>query len=195
MIKQQWIKPCLSMFATLLMCGALSACQHSKASANQTEYSSHSKNRVVTVRNNDGSRIYVVNDKSFTFDQLSPEQQQKIVELETSINLLEAEIEEGTKGMEEFSEKMERVAEKMEKEAEKLEQKIESIEFDSDGLAEMSEKMAEASRALEVKMSKLEKEMRDIEVKMPEIDQQAIRNIEAEARKYEALLVEIAEEI
>lgn len=195
MIKQQWIKPSLSMFATLLMCGALSACQHSKASGNQQEYSSHSENRVVTIRNDDGKRIYVVNDKSFTFDQLSPEQQQKILKLETSINSLEAEIEEGTKGMEEFSEKMERVAEKMEREAEKLEQKIESIEFDSDGLAEMSEKLAEASRVLEEKMSKLEKEMRDIEVKMPEINQEAIRNIEIKARKYESLLVEIADEI
>jgi chromosome segregation ATPase len=195
MIKQQWINPTLSMFATLLMCGILSVCQHSKASENRHEYTSHSKNHVVSIRNNNGERTYRVNDKSFTFDELSPEHQKKILKLEKNLELLEVEIEKSTEGMEEFSEQIERVAERMESEAEKLEQKMESIEFNSSDLAEMSKKLAAASSVLEVKMSKLEREMREIEVRMPDIDHEAIRNIEIEAKKYEELLVQIADEI
>jgi len=92
MSKRQLTNPILAMFASIIMCALLSACQSSKAETSAiSDYSA--KNHNIQINEKDHKRWYRVNGKSFTFDQLSKSQKVKVVALEKTLDRLETGLE------------------------------------------------------------------------------------------------------
>ncbi len=200
MINVQFIKPIISMLATLTMCIILSACQSTKAS---TEYVDDSPSGFFTdehqirIKHESGQRSYEVDDKRFSFDQLSDEQKERITKLEEKFDKLEGFAELDGERMEAWGEKMEAVGEQMELQAEKFEAIVGDFEFEENarGLEEYSRKIAKASQNLEAKMQILEKKMKSIQLEMPKVDHQMMDQLESDAEKMGQLLIQIAKEI
>jgi uncharacterized lipoprotein YehR (DUF1307 family) len=200
------VKPLISMLASLIMCVILSACQSSKASPkyietlSSTDHSSsllQSGNHQIRILHDSENKNYIVNGKRFSFQQLSSEQKKRILELEAKLDKLEQSLTIDEERLETWSEKMELIAEQMEQEAEEFEDTFDDFDFEqgSRELEQVSLKIAKASRNLEDKMRQLEKSMRALQVEMPQINQQAISQLEVVAENMERILVEIAEEI
>ena len=196
------------MAATIVMCALLSVCQSTNASnkriskvseisTDSSSYTHISDNHHIHIHGNRDNRVYYVDGKEFTYEQLSDTQKKQINALHAKIGRLEDALDIESDRMEEWGEKMEKVAEKMEIEAEKMEDAMDSLEFDghSHSMQEFSEKMEKVSQNLEVKMLELEEQMHAMEIHMPEIDQQKISEIEEQARKLEKLLIEISDSI
>jgi len=200
MINLNILKPVISLFASMIMCAILSACQSSKASTKYVNDSSagfFSDNPQIRIQNDSGSRNYTVGSKRFSFKQLSHEQKKRINELEQKLSGLEHFVEIDSQRMEHWGEKMEAVAEQMELEAEAFEEVIGEIEFEEDSqtLERYSLKIAKASKNLEEKMQRFEKHMSAIQIEMPKLDHKKIMQLEAEAKKMERLLIEIAKDM
>lgn len=202
MSNNQLTNPLLSMAATIIMCAILSACQSTNASAKRLSENSLERHHIsdhhnIRIQDRNGQRLYAVDGKEFTYDQLSDEQKEKINQLEEKLSKLEIALELDSERMEKWSEKMEVVAERMEQEAEKLEDVMEALEFDLDtksiDVEHISTSLNEASRHMEVKMGELEEKMRDMEINIPAIDEIKISEIEVHAEKLEKLLIEISE--
>lgn len=204
MSNNQLTNPLLSMAATILMCAILSACHTTNASTDRVSQISGnasdrhhvSNHHNIRIREHDGHRLYTVDGKEFTYDQLSDEQKEKINQIEEKLSKLETALELDSQRMEKWSQKMEIVAERMEREAERFEDVVEDLEFDMDSksidVEHISKSLNEASRQLEVKMLKLEEKMHEMEIKIPAIDELKISEIELQAEKLETLLIEIA---
>ena len=204
MSNKQWTNPLLSMSATLIMCALLSACQSSNASNYQSQNSDSflSNGHHIQIQNHNGQRTYEVNNKKFSFDQLNDKQKEKINQIEKTLNSLEVAIDFESEEMERWSEKMEMVAENIEVETDNFEDIMEGFEVDfedsksfSKEMNQLSKKLSKASKKLETKMNFFEKEINAIQESMPETDQDKISAIEFQAKKYEILLIEIADSI
>ncbi len=205
MRNHQLTNPLLSMTATIIMCALLSACQNTNPSSKHlSEISSVpsndtpiSDNHHVHIHGDRDNRVYFVDGKEFTVDQLSEEQKKQINAIHQKMNQLEGAFEVDSDRMEEWGKKIEQVAEELEIEAEKLEGAMNSLEFDghTHSMDEFSEKMEKASQNLEVKMQALEKQMHAMEIKMPKIDQKTMSEIEEQTNKLEKLLIEVADSI
>jgi len=197
MSNNQFINPLLSMAATILMCAILSACQStnastdkiSKISGNASDRHHISDHHNIRIREHNGQRLYSVNGKEFTYEQLSDEQKEKINQIDEKLSKLETALEFDSKRMEKWSQKMER-------EAERFEDVVEDLEFDMDAksidVEHISKSLNEASRHMEIKMRDLEEKMHEMEIKMPAIDELKISEIEVQAEKMETALIEIA---
>ena len=181
---QQWANPLLSMVASLAMCVILSVSHDAKAS---------SKHANISINYKGDESIYHVDGKRFTFNELSPDDQKRVVKLEKQLAALEKTLDKKTHHIEKFSEKMEKVAEALERQARHFETAIE--EADINDLEDASEKLGKASQMLERKMRVLEKQLRNMEFDMPEIDHAILDDIETQAHKLEELLVDIAKRI
>ncbi|MBV1908188.1 MAG: hypothetical protein KUG78_02645 [Kangiellaceae bacterium] len=175
-----WLNPLLSMIATLSMCIILSVSHDISASPHHE----------ISISHNGNERIYHVNGKSFTYDQLGAEDKAKLSELEGKLKDLELALEFDESKMEKWERKMERVARKIERKVAMFESS-----FDRDSFEEVSEKLAESGRHLEIEMDKLEQHLRSIEANIPKIDSALINNLKGEARQLEALLIEIADSL
>lgn len=205
MLNHQWVKPLLSMGATIIMCALVNACQNIKAADTSetisdtqvTEYSSqHNTNKhQIHIRSNNNEHYYQVDGKRFSHAQLTNEQKEKVNRFEKKLDKLEVALELDSERIEQWSEKMEQIAEEMELEAEFFEDALGDLEFESLRSKEFSSKMSELSFKLETKMSELEEKMRDMEMQMPKINQQKISEIEAQSEELKMLLIEISKSI
>jgi len=195
MLRNQITAPLLAMSAAFVMSVLLSACKTSHATNHSSEFYSDKNN--MTIHRNHGKATYHVNDKTFTYDQLSDSQKKDILEMEKSLNILELASQIDSEAMEAWAEKMELIAEDMEEEAEKLEYSLENLEFDGGSIkvSEITKRIEVAARKIEIKMRVLETKMRVMETEMSSIDSAKIKAITRKAEEYKDLLIEISESI
>jgi uncharacterized protein YxjI len=203
MSTQQWTPPLLSMIATIIMCVLLSVCQSSNASnyhSQSTRSNSFSSNgHHIHIKNNNGQRTFEVDGKTFSFEQLSEKQKKQINKVEEKLNNLEISIEIESDEMEQWSNKMEVVAEKMQFEEImhdfEVEEGIEDSKKFSQEMNRLSSELTKASQNLEIQMRTFEKKMHVLQADMPKINQQKLTSIENQSKKYEELLIEISDSL
>ncbi len=170
------------------MCVLLNICKTCQATNYSSKFYSDKDN--ITIHRNYGKATYHVNDKIFTYDQLTDSQKKNILEMEKSLEKLEIAIDIDSEAMEKWAEKMGLIADGMEEDAEQLEDVLEDLEFYGSSF-----KLSEMTKKIEVKMQILKTKMKIIQINMPSIDRAKIKALGKQAEEYQNLLLEISETI
>ena len=194
----QFKTPLVAMLASLAMCIILATSKTIQADVVKTNTVSHYSNNDhhIIITGDTDQRLYIVDGKKFTFDELSDENKEKINNIENALNNLAIIMDIKSDEFDQWSEKMEVISEKMVEQSEVFIENMDDFDLDIDHekMSEFSKKLDSARIKMEVNMKNLEKQMKLIETEMPKIDQSKINKLENLSYQYEGLLLKIAED-
>ncbi|WP_196138197.1 hypothetical protein [Aliikangiella sp. G2MR2-5] len=144
-----------------------------------------------------GDRTLIIDGKVIKWEQLSKEQQDRIITAEKNLEAVEKKIQIDEKKVEEISRKMEERARFIEAEVEKLEAvtvQMESKEVSLRDLSRLSAELSEKVKVNEEAMREKEREMRKLGEEMEKLHDFDFTEIEQRAKELEKVVEEIAAE-
>ncbi|MCO4798577.1 MAG: hypothetical protein KC484_05160 [Colwelliaceae bacterium] len=187
----------LSATSALMFIGAL-ALTTPNVHADVT-YNTHSDNDIsISISDDHNEKIYRVNNKQFSWHDLTAEQKSKVTLIEDKIKKVERSFNVQEKQLSIFAKQLEEKAQIIEDEVNKLEQV--SVKFDKENinlndLNHLANELAKLSSVNEKLLRIKELEIHEIEKKMEAVDLSLIGEIEIHAKELEQVLIEIAQTI
>ncbi len=139
---------------------------------------------------------YQVNGKTFTWSDLTKEQQARLAPIQAKLKALEEKVSVDEKAIQEAVAAIEVKAKELELEVHKIEQatvKVEKGTLSLKEVAELSRTLAQKTRVNEQVIKEKARELRKLEVALPRIDKSKLEEISEHADELEDVLVEIAE--
>ena len=139
--------------------------------------------------------VYRVNGKTFTWQDLSPSQQNALLEAEKPLKRAEKQLQAQEKEIQFASNKIEAKAEEIEKIAHKIEDMFEGIDYEDMTLKQIRKHQEKVSKIMdehEMAMKVKELELQELEDAMVHIDQDLVEEVETSAKQYERVLVDVA---
>ena len=192
-------KMMLSALSSLTFIGLLAASSNHVQADVTRDY--HNENNITIYHasaKNGGDKRYYVNGKSFYFNDLTPEQQLKISEVEQQLDRLNGQFQQHEQQLVHFSQQMDEKARAIEDEVLKLEQvkvKFEKDSINMQDLASIADELSKLASINEALLHQKELEMAEIEQKLNGVDLSLLEDIEDKAHQLEEILIDIAKEI
>lgn len=178
----------VTLFALIAVTGAVNA--HNSVRIHNDD------NIIIEHLHNKQETRYQVNGKTFTWSDLTKEQQATLRPIEEKLKLLEDSIIINTDAFEQAVITLEEKAREMELEVRKLEEvtlEIEKNTVNLDDIARWSQALSEKiDHSL---LDEKAKEMAALEQLVPEIDEEKLKELEDYTQEYETLIIEISKSI
>ncbi len=149
----------------------------------------------ISVSGKNENKVYRVNGKAFTWNDLTDEQKARLGKLEEKIAKAEKTIQIDEEKLEKIEALLEVKEEALEEQAAKLEEaaeRIASVTLESKPMKEAMKELEEKALVLEKQAMAFEKEAQLLEKEYSLVELEEIEKVEAVARELEKLLIEIA---
>ncbi len=198
-MKTKLITAALLIVSTVTLTMACTSDVHAASESTRVSKISLNNNHITVRFDEDkGIRHYTVNGKTFTWNDLTPNQQARLSAIEEKLDANEAIIQSNEQDIRELTAQVEAKVADVERAAAAIEQALESLDIDNMTVRELQQKMPEIEHLMEENehlMQAKEVEMLVEESRLFSIDEEAIAALEAQAKVYEQALVEIASEL
>ena len=142
--------------------------------------------------------IYRVNGKTFTWRDLSKSQQEALLEVERPLKHAEQQLDIEEMKMERSTDQLDAKADEMAALADKMDALLDNADYDKMTVKQIQahqDKISQAIQVHETTMKQKAKELTELKEKIYQIDKALIEQVEAGARDYERVLVEVASEL
>lgn len=200
------IAPPVAVLGALSLAMLVSACTSAisaegpVAGVSGYQHESHNNGESIRVsrQHSRGDTVYEVDGKRFSWNDLNPEQRQRLEQVEAKLRASEKRLRLQETDMDAVVERLEAKAEELEEVVEAMEEatiKVEKAVLNMRDLDDLHHKLDAAQRLSEAKIRVKEKELRAIERELRKIDLTEVQNIERHADELRAVLVSIAAEL
>ena len=188
-------KMILAAISSLIFLGLL-AISAPNVHADVTHYHHSQYENSITVHKDDSNNVYHINGKIFYWNDLTPDQQQKVMAAQKKMQKVQQQFQVEEKKLNAFAMQMQEKAQAIENEVSKLERvsvKFDKKEINMHDIANVAAELSKLSSINEQLVQQKQLEMQDIEAKMAAVDLSLITELETYAKELEQVLVAIAE--